>query len=276
MNNGGTMNKIIGHEKVQKVLEKIILDNKVGHAYLFLGKDGIGKKLMAVNFAEMIMSKEGSFNEADYQIIEPEKDIIKVEVIRNLINEIYIKPTYSSKKVIIINDADKMNSSAQNALLKVLEEPPLYATLILITSNKEKIIRTILSRVTEVRFNDLSINELEAIVGNGIDMTYARGSASKALSLIENNCYEDSKDLLELFEKKNFIDINKKISTLKSSTDIVKVFELIKVMYHKDIKNDTYKKVKIINLLDETIQNLSRNANIDLALDRLIIKICEV
>ena len=47
-------------------------------------------------------------------------------------------------------------------------------------------------------------------------------------------------------------------------------------MYHKDIKNDTYKKVKIINLLDETIQNLSRNANIDLALDRLIIKICEV
>lgn len=270
------MNKIIGHEKVQKLLEKSILDNKVGHAYLFLGKDGIGKKLIAINFAEMIISKEGAFNESDFQIIEPEKDIIKVEVIRNLINEIYIKPTYSNKKVIIINDADKMNSSAQNALLKVLEEPPVYATLILITSNKEKIIRTILSRVTEVRFNDLSINELESIVGNSIDMTYARGSASKALSLIENNCYEDSKELLELFEKKNFIDINKKISTLKSNADIVKIFELIKVMYHIDIKNETYKKVKIINLLDETIQNLSRNANIDLALDRLIIKICKV
>lgn len=271
------MDKIIGHEKVKNILKKVILEDKIGHAYLFLGKDGIGKKLMATAFAEMIMTKNGTFNEADFKLIEPEKDVIKVEEIRNLINEIYIKPTYSSKKVIIINDADKMNSSAQNALLKVLEEPPLYATLILITSNKEKIIRTILSRVTEVKFDNLSVDELEKIVGNSIDLSYARGSASKALSLMENDCYAISQDLLNLFNKKKFIDINKKISEIKSGdTDIVKILELTKIMYHKDIKQDTYRKIKIINLIDETIRNLGRNANSDLALDRLIIKVCKV
>lgn len=271
------MDKIIGHEKVKNVLDKVILEDKISHAYLFLGKDGIGKKLMATAFAEKIMTKNGIFNEADFKIIEPEKDVIKVEVIRNLITEIYIKPTYSSKKVIIINDAHKMNSSAQNALLKVLEEPPLYATLILITSNKEKIIRTILSRVTEVKFDNLSTDELEKIVGNTIDLTYARGSASKALALMENDCFTISQELVNLFNKKSFIDINKKINEIKSGdTDIVKIFELVKVMYHKDINQDTYKKIKIIDLLDETIRNLGRNANADLALDRLIIKICKV
>lgn len=271
------MNKIIGHDKVKKILEKVILEDKISHAYLFLGKDGIGKKLMATRFSEMVMTKNGTFNEADFKIIEPEKDVIKVEEIRKLITEIYIKPTYSSKKVIIINDADKMNSSAQNALLKVLEEPPLYATLILITSNKEKIIRTILSRVTEIKFDNLTVDELEKIVGNCIDLTYARGSASKALSLMENDCYAVSQELVDLFNKKSFLDINKKVSEIKSSdTDIVKILELAKVMYHKNMKQDTYRKIKIINLLEETIRNLGRNANSDLTLDRLIIKICKV
>ena len=55
----------------------------------------------------------------------------------------------------------------------------------------------------------ISLDELEKIVGNSIDLTYARGSASKALSLMENDCYSIAKELVELFDKKNFIDINK-------------------------------------------------------------------
>lgn len=271
------MDKIIGHEKTKLVLKKIILEDKLSHAFLFSGKEGIGKKLVALKFAEMIMTKDGTYNETDFKIIEPEKGVIKVEVIRDLINEVYIKPTYSSKKVIIINDAEKMNASAQNALLKVLEEPPLYMVLILISSNKEKIIRTILSRVTEIKFSNLSVEELEKVVGNTIDLVYARGSASKALALMESSYYAHSEELIELFYKKNFIDINKKISSLKSSDiDIIKVLELIKIMYHKDLKQDTYQKLKIISIIDDTILNLSRNTNLDLALDKLTIKICKV
>lgn len=272
------MDKIIGHENVKEMLKKLVDTDKVGHAYLFVGKEGIGKKMVATYFAKEIMEKDslGVFNENDFKIISPEKDLIKVEEIRNLINEVYLKPTFSTKKVIIIDDADKMNSSAQNALLKVLEEPPLYATLILVVSNKEKIIRTILSRVTEVKFNSLTNEELEKIVGKSIDLDYARGSASKAISLMDGNCYEISKGLVELFGKKNFININKKINEIKSSDeDILKIFELMKMMYYSNIKENTYQKIKMINLLDDTIKNLNRNANIDLMLDRLIIKVCE-
>lgn len=191
------MENIIGHEKVKIILEKLITEDKIGHAYLFLGKEGIGKKLLAIDFAKKIMAlDDGSFNESDFKVITPEKDLIKVDEIRNLINEVFLKPTHSKRKVFIIDDADRMNASAQNALLKVLEEPPLYATLILIVSNKEKIIKTILSRVTEIKFANLSNAELEKIVGNKIDLEYARGSASKALEILESDYYNSTQELM--------------------------------------------------------------------------------
>ena len=154
------MDKIIGHEKQKQILKKMIDEDKIGHAYLFTGKDGIGKKLVAIEFAKQVMSSEtsDSFNETDFKIILPEKDSIKIEEVRNLIDEVYLKPTYSKRKVIIIDDADKMNMNAQNALLKVLEEPPVYATLILITSNKDKIIK----KCTMT----LAINQFDMIIDN--------------------------------------------------------------------------------------------------------------
>ena len=160
------MENIIGHEKVKIILQKQIEEDKIGHAYMFFGKEGIGKKCLAIEFAKQIMSNgDNVFNESDFKIIFPENDSIKVEEIRNLINEVYLKPVYSKRKVFIINDADKMNVNAQNALLKVLEEPPTYTTIILIVSHKERIIKTILSRVTEVTFDCLTDEELKQIIG---------------------------------------------------------------------------------------------------------------
>lgn len=270
------MDKIIGHEKQRQILKKMIEEDKIGHAYLFTGKDGIGKKLVAIEFAKLVMSSEisDSFNEADFKIILPEKDTIKIEAIRNLIDEVYLKPTYSNRKVIIIDDADKMNTNAQNALLKVLEEPPIYATLILITSNKDKIIKTILSRVTEIKFNSLSNEELLEIVGKDFEFDFARGSASKALALINDSTYNLSKEFVNVLETHNFIDINRKLSEIKlmNDVDICKLLEFSKITYYKDLKIDTYIKVKKIALIDETIRNIKRNANLDLTLDSLNIK----
>ncbi|MBQ9314704.1 MAG: AAA family ATPase [Clostridia bacterium] len=272
------MENIIGHEKVKIILKKIIDENKVGHAYMFVGKEGIGKKLVAIAFAKQIMNLDGStFNESDFKIILPENDLIKVEQIRKIINEVYLKPVYSKHKVIVIDDADKMNANAQNALLKVLEEPPMYATLILVVSNKEKIIKTILSRVTEITFDNLTNQELEKIVGKAIDLDYARGSASKALSLLEGNYYEMATQLITAMDEKDFLKLNKKMTEAKQSdVVIVKLLEMIKIMYHKNMKEDTYAKIKKIELLDDTIKNLNRNANADLALDKLMIEICRV
>ena len=270
------MDKIIGHEKQKQILKKMIDEDKIGHAYLFTGKDGIGKKLVAIEFAKQVMSSEtsDSFNETDFKIILPEKESIKIEEVRNLIDEVYLKPTYSKRKVIIIDDADKMNMNAQNALLKVLEEPPVYATLILITSNKDKIIKTILSRVTEIKFSPLSNEELLEIIGKDVEFDFARGSASKALALINDSTYSLSKELVDVLEKHNFIDVNRKLSEIKSMDDVdmCKLLEFSKIIYYKDLKTDTYKKVKKISLIDETIRNIKRNANLDLTLDNLNIK----
>ena len=123
------MEKIVGHENEINLLNKAIAEDKIVHAYLFSGREGIGKKKVAIDFANKIIGE----NITNLKIIEPENDIIKIEVIRNLITDVYLKPTDSSKKVFIINDADKMNVNAQNALLKVLEEPPTYIVLILVS-----------------------------------------------------------------------------------------------------------------------------------------------
>lgn len=174
---------IVGHSENREKLRQIVECGKVGHAYLFVGKSGIGKRLVALEFAKNIMcpnSKNGvacmecdeckTFgNNADFEIIEPEKNIIKVDAIRNFESEVYLKPTMSLRKCFIINDADLMNESAQNALLKILEEPPLYATIILVASNKEKLLGTIKSRVVSINFKALSNDEIKEIVGQDFD-----------------------------------------------------------------------------------------------------------
>lgn len=270
------MENIIGHEKVKVLLNQLIEEDKIGHAYMFVGKDGIGKKEIAIEFAKKIMSKDSNlFNEPDFKMIMPENELIKVEEIRDLINEVYIKPVYSNKKLIIIDDADKMNANAQNALLKVLEEPPAYITIILIVSNKERIIRTILSRVTEIAFDNLTNEELQKIIGREFDYDLARGSASKALSLLDGNYYEMANVLIQLIEKKDYLLLNRKFTEFKQlNVDILNVLETLKVMFYKNLKENTCEKIKMIEFIDNTIKNIDRNANVDLALDKFMIETC--
>lgn len=271
------MDKIIGHEKERKILNKLINENKVGHAYLFCGTEGVGKKLIAIEFANQILQSEDSaWNETDCKIILSENDIIKVEKIRELINDIYLKPTVSKRKIFIIDDADKMNANAQNALLKVLEEPPVYATIILITAHKEKIIKTILSRVTEIPFGALSNSELKEIIGKDIDYDIARGSASRATELFESDLYNLADDVMKIIDKKDFLTLNKKFMEIKQSDeDILRLLEMIKILYHKSIKENTCEKIRIIELIDNTLKNLNLNANVDLAIDSFMIKVCK-
>lgn len=271
------MDNIIGHKEVKDILKKMIEEEKVGHAYLFVGKEGIGKKLTAIAFAKQIMSLGNSkFSESELKMISPENDVIKVDEIRNLISEVYLKPTESSHKVFIIDDADKMNLNAQNALLKVLEEPPSYATIILIVANKEKMIKTILSRITEITFDSLSNEELEKIVGTNTNLEYARGSASKALELLSGDTYCIACALKEEIEKKDFLLLNKKVSEIKQSGyDWIKILEMLKMMYYQEIENNTYEKIQKMNQIDWTIKKLGKNANLDLALDELIIELSE-
>ena len=130
------MDSFVGNSKIVSEIKKIISNQTVSNAYLFSGTDGIGKFTLSKIFAKAILCENPlngapcgkceaclTFDSmADLIIIEPEDELIKIEKIRYAISELMLKPTISNKKVCIINDADCMNSSSQNALLKVLEE----------------------------------------------------------------------------------------------------------------------------------------------------------
>ena len=294
------MLNIIGHEKVKTKLEKVIKSNSVSHAYLFSGKDGIGKKTLAIEFAKSVMCNESTnfdycgncescltFESGnDFKIISPTKNVIKVDEIRDFCGELFLKPTKTSHKVFIIDDAECMNEQAQNALLKVLEEPPLYATIILITSNKEKLLNTIKSRVVDVQFDFLSNEEIKKILDSrNIEyaedaIKYANGSLKKALDFVNDEFFDIAKEVANLLETKEFLAVNRKFEEIKVDkklkSNIVIILEKTMQIFFLKFRTEKNYEYKNIEKLEETIQKIKRNANVDLALDSLMVELCKI
>ena len=174
---------IIGNEKNKELLKNIIDTNNIAHSYMFVGKESIGKLLFAKEFAKAILclNKEkpcnkcksciefNKYNNPDFSILEPEASSIKIDKIRELTKKVYEKPVVSTRKVYIINDSNYMTKEAQNSLLKTLEEPPEYVTIILITSNENIFLPTIKSRCTKILFDKLTNEELKKVLQKEYD-----------------------------------------------------------------------------------------------------------
>lgn len=190
---------IIGNDEAKCYLIESIKKNNIPHAYMFIGEEGIGKKLIALEYAKNIMCENNSYeacdsckscrifdsmNHPDFFLLEPDGNNIKIEQIRSIKSKIYEKPIVSNKKVYIINDSQKMTIESQNSLLKILEEPPEYIVIILIVSNQNLILDTIKSRCNKVLFNKIDNNLLKDF-------------------LINNYNFENINDnILELFNRK--------------------------------------------------------------------------
>ncbi len=179
---------IIGHQKIINLLDRAITKNSVSHAYLFSGPESVGKFTVALDFAKKLIgnpstdstSSTSSLQESSPQvvnsdliIIEPEieenkgvikKLDIKVEAIRDLLHKLSLTSTGGKYKVVIIDDADRLNRTAQNALLKTLEEPNEKVILILVCQNEKKLLPTIISRCQKMRFGLVKDLEIEKIV----------------------------------------------------------------------------------------------------------------
>ena len=137
---------IIGNDKIKNELTNLVKQNKYSHSYIFHGTEGIGKKLIAKEFAKMILclGEEKycntckscleflSNNNPDFYEIIPDGNNIKIEQIREMQKKVVEQPIISKNKVYIIDNADLMTREAQNCLLKTLEEPPEFVTIILI------------------------------------------------------------------------------------------------------------------------------------------------
>ncbi len=203
---------IIGQNEIKEHLQKAISGGKVSHAYIINGEKGMGKKMMAQAIVQTLLcekhgidaceecaecGKVSRHNHPDVIYIQPEPDkkTISVETIREkLVSDVYIRPYSAQIKVYVIPDADVLNTSCQNAILKTIEEPPEYVRLLLLTENAERLLPTIRSRCIrldlkpvvneDARIRDLLMREYELpeyVVASILQ--FAQGNIGKALSL---------------------------------------------------------------------------------------------
>jgi DNA polymerase III subunit delta' len=230
------LTRIRGHEQQIKLLQRAIKQERVTHAYLFIGPRGIGKSMIAHWFATKLMCKNSTeadctclscqkiaaFNHPDLHWFTSQGNKIKIEQIRDLQKAVQYKPYEGQRKIFIIDDADTMTVEAANSLLKVLEEPPKDTIFVLLAATSYSILPTILSRCQQINFNSLSEVEITDILtiadikqerAKAI-APLANGSAGKALELAQSE---------EAMEKRD--KILESLINLKSSS-LLSVFKL--------------------------------------------------
>lgn len=289
---------IVGNEKNKKILEDIIIKNKVANAYMFIGQESIGKFLFAKEFAKAILCLNenkpcnkcksclelDNSNNPDLTIIEPDGNNVKIEQIRELNRKVVEKPIVSNKKVYIINDGQNITKEAQNALLKTLEEPPEYVTIILITTSESAFLPTIKSRCTKINFNKLAKEEMLKILKskynyqNIADMVYktSNGSINKSIQIIERQSeFENINKVFGDLENISIIDlINSKEEVFKEKEEINNTLDYIITIFFDKIKSNN-KYIGCINIAEKTKERLRKNSNYDMTIDNFMLNIWE-
>ena len=275
---------IIGNDKLKKELIHSVEINKTSHSCLFIGTEGIGKKLIAEEFAKMLLAVKDTENSPDFSIIEPDGNSIKIEQIREFQKKVSEKPIISNKKVYIINDSDKMTVEAQNCLLKTLEEPPEFVTIILIGSNENSFLSTIKSRCMILHFEKISDEQIQKYlqdnhqteINSKIMLEACQGSIGKALEIKDKQeLYQNTEQVVNSLERKDKIDIlNMSDFIYKSKDDKLEILNYMNVLFINLAKINS-KYADCIAIVEESKRRLQSNANYDMCIDNLLLSLWE-
>ena len=289
---------IAGHDNIKNILSNNINTKNILHSYLFIGEDGIGKKMLAKEFAKAILCTSennrpcnickscvefNTNNNANFNLINEEGSAIKIEQIRNVQIKIAEKPINSNYKVYLINDAELMTQEAQNCLLKTLEEPPEYIVIILITSNENKVLNTIKSRCMKLYFNNLDKNSVKKVLTEQFEMKdindsfldAAGGSIKKALLIKEKSSeYEQITKLFDIIDKENLVNfINSASIIYENKDDIYNILDYINILLDIKIRSNSSNSFKFANCIftvEEVKKRLRANSNYDMSIDYLL------
>ena len=199
---------VVGQNSITKTLENAILQNKIPQAMLFCGPRGVGKTTCARILAKQINNGNES-SDFSYNIFELDAASNNgVDDIRNLIDQVRIPPQTGNYKVYIIDEVHMLSGQAFNAFLKTLEEPPKYAIFILATTEKHKVIPTILSRCQIYDFKKIEISDIKnhlELIAKKENITHDDDS----LFLIANKSDGALRDALSIFDRLvNFTNAN--------------------------------------------------------------------
>lgn len=289
--------KIIGNNNIKNELIHTVELNKISHSYLFLGTAGIGKKEIAKEFAKMILCLNekkycnhcksciefDSNNNPDFQMVEPDGNSIKIEQIRQMQRKIIEAPIISQNKVYIINDADLMTIEAQNCLLKTLEEPPEFVTIILIGSNENNFLSTIKSRCTIIKFQDIENSQIKDYLENKYDIKVSDnlleifgGSIGKAEKLKDKQeLYNSIIEIIENIENLDIIDLFKRADVIyKSQEEKNSILDAINTILFK-MGKENIKYLNCINIVEDTKIRLNANGNYNMCIDNMLLRIWE-
>jgi DNA polymerase-3 subunit delta' len=271
----------IGHERAIDIIVQTIKSDKIPQAWLFAGPKGIGKATLAYRFARTLLAgnhangenlylspddptftKIANNSHSDLLVIEAleGEDTIKIDEIRNINKLFRLTASQTKNRIVIIDSADDMNVNAANALLKMLEEPPHKAIIILITHNIGRLLPTVRSRCRTLNMHALSSEQARKILKQNISdvlveeldsLTYlANGSPGLAIELYNNNA-------LEIY--KYITDILKDTPNIKSN----KIQKLADLVCEKDNKSSWSVMTYLFNsLLFRIIKSAAQNSNL--------------
>ena len=271
------LKEILGHGPIKEHFFNAVITGNISHAYILSGEAGMGKKSLANAFALALLCEKGqadpcrqchackqvmSGNHPDLIYVTHEKPAsIGVDDVRRQINDtIQVKPYSSAHKIYIVDEAEKMTVQAQNALLKTIEEPPAYAVILLLTTNAEAFLPTILSRCVQLKLKPLKDGEVKDYLVSrmSVEMSqaeiytaFARGNLGKAIHLADSedfrHLYGELLDLLKNLKKSDISELLERIRKMKEDKlDIHQCLDFMQ-MWYRDVL--MYKTTKDINLL---------------------------
>lgn len=289
---------IIGNEKIKQSLLKMLSNNNITHSYMFIGTKGIGKKEFAKEFAKGILCIDNNKpcercksciefvnnNNPDYYEIglAEDENSIKIDTIRQMQKRVQELPIVSDRKVYIIDDSEYMTKDAQNCLLKTLEEPPEFVTIILIVSNENMMLNTIKSRCLKINFNNISNEELKEYINKNLDIKEftnnmiqaSEGSIGKANSIYENReIYKELDKIFSSIENYSLTDVLPKLEIIyKSKEKIEEILEYLNTIFINKAKQNV-RYINYISYVEEAKKNINLNCNYDMCIDKLLFSI---
>lgn len=319
--------EILGNEMIKEHFLKAIESHRISHAYILTGEEGTGRKSIANAFAMTLLCEKGgtepcmvchsckqalSGNHPDLIYVTHEKPAsIGVDDIREQINDtIQIRPYSSYYKIYIVDEAEKMTVQAQNALLKTIEEPPSYAVIILITTNQEAFLPTILSRCVQLKLKPLKDFTVKSYLTEHLKVpekdaelcaAFARGNLGKAIHLASSEEFKELyRRVMSLLKNVGSMDIGMLLDCIREikeqNFDIYEVLDLMQLWYRdvlmykvtKDMNllvfKDEYRMINemgqkidyagleaILAAIDTARTRLEANVNLDLAMELLLL-----
>ena len=322
---------ILGNEQIIEHLQNAVRMGKVSHAYILNAPESSGKRMIAEAFAATLQcEKQGtvfcgechsckqaaSHNHPDIIYVMHEKpNTIGVDDIRVQINQdIMVKPYSGPYKIYIVDEAEKMNVQAQNALLKTIEEPPAYGVILLLTTNADLFLPTILSRCIRLDLRPVEKGKLKdflmkkcGVVDYQADIcvNFSQGIVGKAVTLASSAHFNEIKDAaLQLVKRVKDIELYEMIGAVKHISEykleINDFFDMMMIWYRDVLlykatadvnglvfKNEVYEIKKQANIssyhgielilegLEKAKVRLNANVNFELVIELLLLTLKE-